>query len=104
MKAIPFKEQNVVYAENQDEYQSLPAFSDTENGTVTSCWELTDEEFKILKKTKKLYIRSLTFNQPLQPLFASAKRSDIFCRLGFTTGQKYIFHQHSLLPDRKSVV
>lgn len=99
MKSTSFKEQNIIFAENQDEYQSLPAFSDTENGAVTSCWEITDEEIEILKKTKKIYIRSLTFNQPLQPLFASVKRIDMFSRIGFQSGQKYIFHLHKITAD-----
>ena len=99
MKSISFKEQNTVFAENQEEYQNLPAFNDTDHGTVTSCWELSDEEIEILIKTKKLYVRSMTFNNPLQPLFLSVKRSDIFAKVGFQTDQKYIFHQHSIISD-----
>lgn len=45
MKPIKFKEHNVVYAENQPEYQPLPAFrNDSHQGEVVSCWQLSFKE------------------------------------------------------------
>ena len=42
MKPIKFKEQNTTFAENQPEYQQLPAFkNDSLQGEVISCWKLT---------------------------------------------------------------
>ena len=35
MEAIKFKECNVDFAKNQEEYKTLPAFADTKNGVVT---------------------------------------------------------------------
>ena len=67
MKIIKMKEQNCTYAENQPEYLPLPAHR-SEEGIVTSCWELSDEEMEILLKTKKIYLQVLTFNKPLQPV------------------------------------
>ncbi|OGU55427.1 MAG: hypothetical protein A2V66_16760 [Ignavibacteria bacterium RBG_13_36_8] len=70
MKPIKFKGSNIVFAENQPEYLSLPAHK-AEGGTVTSCWGLTfRERIKILLKGK-LYFSVLTFNQPLQPQLPS---------------------------------
>lgn len=67
MKPIEFPEQNVVYAKDQPEYLNLPVHRD-EVGTVTSCWELTPEEIETVKKTGKVYLRQMTFNQALQPV------------------------------------
>lgn len=41
MKAIPFDEQNIVIAENQPEYENLPALAQT-NGIITFCMQLDD--------------------------------------------------------------
>lgn len=67
MKPIKFDYRNCVYAEDQPEYLPLPAHK-MDDGTVISCWKLTDEEIQELIKTKKLYISQLTFNEPLQPI------------------------------------
>lgn len=67
MKPVMFDYQNCIYAEDQPEYLPLPAHK-KEDGTVISCWELSDNELEQLIKTKKIYIGVLTFNQPLQPI------------------------------------
>jgi len=69
MKPIKFGESNATYAENQPEYLPLPVHKSPEpEGEVISCWELSDDEIKELLKTKKVWLRMWTFNQPLQPV------------------------------------
>ena len=66
MKPIKFKEANVTFAENQPEYLPLPAWK-AEDGTVISCWQLNwTEKFKLLINGR-IWLRTLTFNKPLQP-------------------------------------
>ncbi|RKT01084.1 hypothetical protein [Chryseobacterium defluvii] len=77
MKAIEFKEQNVVFAENQPEYLSLPAFK-SEEGDVVTCWELSDEEIEKIKETKNIFLAIKTFNHPLQPIFITVDRKELF--------------------------
>ena len=67
MEVIKFKECNVTFAENQPEYLPLPAHK-TSDGIITSCWKLSFLERLRVALTGKLYLRILTFNQPLQPL------------------------------------
>lgn len=67
MKATKFDEANVTYAENQEEYNDLPAHRSA-GGDVTSCWELSEEELAEINKTKKVWLTVKTFNHPLQPL------------------------------------
>lgn len=59
-------ETNVVIAEHQDEYNSLPAHV-TYTGVVAFAYELSDEEIEQIKKTKRVYVSMLTFGNPLQP-------------------------------------
>jgi len=66
MEAVEFEYSNVVYGKGQ-EYKELPAFKD-DNGMVVTCWQLTDEELAEVKKTGKIYLSQLTFNQALQPV------------------------------------
>lgn len=67
MTPIDFPGANTTFAKNQPEYLPLPAMRE-EDGTVTTCWQLTEEEIIDLVRTRKLYISIMTFNEPLQPI------------------------------------
>lgn len=67
MKAIEFEQQNVVFAKDQKEYQPLPAHAQN-NGLVTFCMELDDQELEAVKKTKILKLTVLTFGRSAQPI------------------------------------
>lgn len=75
MKPKDFKGQNVIFAKDQLEYQPLPAqvFPD---GTVITCWELTEQELMDITKNKCFYLQQLTFNQPLQPILPLVNLED----------------------------
>ena len=74
MKLIKFKECNIVFAENQPEYQQMPALIFKDKGEVVSCWKLSiAEKFKILF-TGRIWISVLTFNRPLQPLLVMVSK------------------------------
>jgi hypothetical protein len=75
MKAKQFPGTNVVYGANQPEYNPLPAMK-LPDGTVITCWELSDEEIETIQKTKCIYFSQLTFNSPLQPVRAQVELSD----------------------------
>lgn len=79
MKPIPFKEQNIVFAENQDEYESLPAHKvDEPEGRVIFCQKLSwKERFKVLF-TGNIWCCLMTFNQALQPSFFTTEKTDLF--------------------------
>lgn len=78
MKPIKFKECNVNFAENQDEYNTLPAFKNSSlQGEVVTCWKLTfRERLRILFKGK-IWLSLLSFNKPLTPSFMTTKKSDV---------------------------
>ena len=79
MKPIEFKEQNVVFAENQPEYQPLPAFRDYgPQGEVISCWRLSFRERVRILFTGNIWVSLMTLNKPLTPSFFTTKKSDIF--------------------------
>lgn len=67
MKPIEFIGQNVIFGEGHEEYQPLPALR-TPDGTVISCWELSEEEVQEVVKNKCVFISQLTFNSRLQPI------------------------------------
>jgi len=67
MKVKEFPQVNVRIAENQDEYETLPAYRD-KSGRVICCFELSEEEKKLVEKTGEIWIDILTFNNPLQPI------------------------------------
>lgn len=68
MKPVDFEGSNCVFAENQEEYLSLPAYKHgDECGTVTACWQLSIRERLKVLFTGKMYLSLLTFNKPLTP-------------------------------------
>ncbi len=79
MKPIKFKYCNVVYAENQSEYQDLPALKlETDNGEVISCWKLSFKERLIILFTGKMWLSLFSFNKSLTPSFLTVKRKEMF--------------------------
>lgn len=79
MKAIKFKGHNVVFAEHQEEYNSLPALKLKDDmGNVISCWELSFKERLIVLFTGKMWMNLCMFGQPLTPSFLSVKRKEVF--------------------------
>ncbi|MCK5308843.1 MAG: hypothetical protein KAJ73_09550 [Zetaproteobacteria bacterium] len=75
MEAVEFDQSNVLIAEDQEEYLTLPAhrwLGGDPDGEVTTCWRLSIlERFHILL-TGRIYLKVWTFNKPLQPLKMSA--------------------------------
>jgi hypothetical protein len=67
MTPVEFEGANVVFAKDQPEYIPLPAMKE-ENGDVTTCWELTEDEKRAVQETGRIWLTVKTFNQPLQPL------------------------------------
>jgi hypothetical protein len=69
MKPIEFKQANTEFAKNQNEYLTLPAYTDDEQGgRIVHCWQLElKERIKILF-TGKLWIWVLNFHKPPQPI------------------------------------
>ena len=86
MKAVKFKEVNMTFAENQDQYNSLPVLKYTDKeGSVVSCFQLTwGERFRIFFNGK-MWLMLLTFHKPLTPIFMTTKKSDVIDESQFKT-------------------
>lgn len=69
MKPLNFDAANIMFAENQPQYETLPArvCLIDEDGEVTTCWSLSWKERLKLLFTGRLWLSVLTFNNPLQP-------------------------------------
>ena len=78
MEPIKFNEANTVYGkghENLYEFFSALLFED---GEVVTCLKLSFKDILRLIFTRKLWLCVATFNNPLQPLFISTNKRDIF--------------------------
>lgn len=76
MKPTEFKEQNVIFAKDQPEYQPLPALRD-DTGAVVTCWKLSLKERLKLLFTGKIWHCAQTFNNPLQPMYFTTIKSEL---------------------------
>ena len=77
MKPITFEEADNVIAKEQKEYLPLPAhISDSKEGIVTTCWELTLKEAINLLFTRKLWHCQMAFHKPLQPIFLTVNKKE----------------------------
>lgn len=73
MKPVDFPGRNIIFAENQPEYNPLPAFSDSKQGVVLTVWKPTFwERIKILF-LGRIYLQVITFNEPLQPVYLTTE-------------------------------
>lgn len=77
MTAVEFEEVNIRIAEDQPEYETLPAYANTQEGSVTFCFELNKEELDEIAKTGRIYFKQLTFNKPMQPIAMSTQKEDL---------------------------
>lgn len=77
MKSVEFEEVNIRIAENQPEYETLPAYHDPKEGSLTFCFELSNEELEQVGKTGKIWIKQLTFNGPMQPIAGSCLKESL---------------------------
>ena len=75
MTSIQFDECNVEYGKGQPEYQPLPAHL-AEDGTVTSAWQMSEEEKQHFLKTGILYTQQLTLNKGLAPQLLSVVKPE----------------------------
>jgi hypothetical protein len=84
MTPIDFPQRNLMLAEDQPEYQTLPTFVDkraveTEKGpkeipwSMTCVYEFTEEEIAEIVAKKKLFCRQMLFGHSFQPIFMSTK-------------------------------
>ena len=82
MKPIEFKQQNVIFAKDQAEYQPLPALRITSlKGEVISCWGLSFKERIKVLFTGKIWMSLMSFNKPLTPSYLSVNRKEVYSLL-----------------------
>jgi len=73
MKPIAFEEVTVVAGEGQPEYQELPVHWDQgAEGACTSCWELDENDLRLLQENKVIWLTQYAYNSPLQPVLLQA--------------------------------
>ncbi|WP_159039998.1 hypothetical protein [Christiangramia fulva] len=68
---------NVRIAENQPEYETLPAYYNKEEGSMTFCFELDPDELEQVGKTGKIYLKQLTFGRPMNPIAGTCLKEDL---------------------------
>lgn len=69
IQACSFKQQNYILAEDQEEYNSLPAFiAGGKEGYVVTCYELSLWQAIKLLFTRKIWYTRLTFGTNYQPV------------------------------------
>lgn len=84
MQPIDFPQRNLMLAEDQPEYQTLPTFVDrrevnTGEGpkqipwSMTVVYELSEEEIAEIIANKKIFYRQMIYGKPFQPVFLSTK-------------------------------
>lgn len=77
MKPVKFPEVNAIFGEGQPQYEPLPVLL-SPNGQAVSCWQLSEEEKARIAETGQIWLSQLTFNRPLQPVFMTVYKADLF--------------------------
>jgi len=84
MKPIEFEGHNAVYGADQPQYLPLPGRRlPGEGAPLVTCWELDEADVLTLQRTRKLWLKVLTFDQALPPLLLSAHEQD----MGMSAGE-----------------
>lgn len=77
MYPIEFPEVNVKIAEKSEEYQTLPAFWNQEDGSMTFCFKLSEDEINRMYATGEVWMKVITYNKPLQPIGLSTNKEEL---------------------------
>lgn len=77
MKPIEFKEQTNILAKDQPEYIPLPINMSKDGMTITSCWELDENDIDDIRRTGKIWLQILTFGEMLQPQLLSINKPEM---------------------------
>lgn len=77
MIALEFPEVTHRIAEEQPEYETLPAHYNPQEQSLTFCFGLNKEEIEEIVKTGKIWIKQITFNQPMQPICLSTQKANL---------------------------
>jgi len=75
MKAVKFKNSNVIFAKDQPQYLQLPAWRNENDpqGFVVTCYKLNFWECLHVLIFRRVYFATVTFRKPLQPQRPSVK-------------------------------
>lgn len=77
MIAIEFPEVNAHMGKGQEEYETLPAFFNRQEGSVTFCFQLNKEELEEVNRTGVIYFKQMTFGKPMQPVAMSTQKEEL---------------------------
>lgn len=78
MKPIEFPEQNIIATSNDENVKPLPIHISEATMSAISCWEVTDEDIERMKSTHKIYLSQMTFGGPIQPVYITSDKSELF--------------------------
>lgn len=79
MKPIEFTGSNAVFESDSPDILPLPALvAGTETAEVVTCWSLDADELKRVNETGVVWICVTTFGRPVQPIFVTTNRDDLF--------------------------
>jgi hypothetical protein len=79
MKAIEFEHQNTVFAENQEEYENLPALVlHTRDGEVITCWHLSLKERLRVLFLGRVWMCLLSFHKPIPPAKLATNNRELY--------------------------
>lgn len=68
MKSINFPEATNKVAEHQEEYNTLISQWNPEEQSINVCFEIDEDEFAEIARTRKLWYKQLTFGKPMNPM------------------------------------
>jgi len=78
MKPVEFPECNIVAAENQPEYQALPAHrAPTKNGEVIACWRLSFVERLRALFLGKIWVSLWCFDHSITPSLLTTRKREV---------------------------
>lgn len=78
LRLLDFKERNILIAEDQEEYLTLPAHRTcNDHGEIIFCWEMPFWERLKFLFSGKLWHSVLTFNNSLQPQLISTIKPEM---------------------------
>lgn len=77
MEIQDFKEVNIRIAEDQPEFQTVPALHNPKEGSITYCFRLTQADLERIKKEPFIYFKQYTGNKAMQPIYPTTLKEEV---------------------------
>lgn len=77
MISVKFDEVNVEIGKDQEQYETIHAYANQKEGSLTFCFQLNKEEIDEIVRTGKIWHKQMNFGKPMNPIAMAITKDEL---------------------------